>query len=154
MSEPVEPAESLQGLPPGPSRYYGEYKPFRLADPALPITNIGGYDELLHYFLARGLELPRSIDGLAAIDALIDSAVDVDELVALVPAIGMFYGDMLTHTISGAHWETRIGGSLIVRVSRSDAVEAVEVAQRRLIHAHPSLVQNYAHALEIVSNDQ
>lgn len=141
-------------VPTRPSRYFGEYKPVRLGDPALPITNVGGYDELLQYFLARGLELPRSSDALAAIDALIDSAVDVDELVALVLPIGMFYGDILTHTISGAHWETRIGGSLSVRVSRTDAVAVVEVAQRRLIHAYPSLAQNCAHVLEIVRNDQ
>lgn len=77
----------------------------------------------------------------------------VDELVALVLPIGMVYGDVLTHTISGAHWETRIGGSLSVRVSRIDAVAVVEVAQRRLIHAYPSLMQNHAHVLEIANND-
>lgn len=80
--------------------------------------------------------------------------VDDDELVTLVRPIGMFYGDVLTHTISGAHWETRIGGSLSVRVTKTVAVAVVEVAQRRLVHAYPSLVQNYAHVLEIVEHGE
>jgi hypothetical protein len=154
MSDPVEPAESLQSLPQRSSRYFGEYKPVRTGDPPRPTTNVGGYDELVQYFLARGFKLPRTMDGLAAVDNLIDAVVDDDELVALVRPIGMFYGDILTHAISGAHWETRIGGSVSVRVTKTVAVAVVEVAQRRLVHGYPSLVQNYAHVLEIVEHGE
>lgn len=57
------------------------------------------------YFEGRGQTLPRTPGTLAAIDNLIDGADDKDSLARLARPIGMFYGDILTHTIPGAHWE-------------------------------------------------
>ncbi|WP_434621425.1 DUF6278 family protein [Arthrobacter sp. A5] len=62
-------------------------------------------------------------------DNLINSAVDVDELAGLACPIGIFYGDVLTRNISGAHWEVRGNGSPCVRVTKTLAVEVVEVVE-------------------------
>lgn len=63
---------------------------------------------------------------------------------------GLFYGDVLTPTIPGAHWEVVQEGYPLVRVTRTVAVDVVRVAIRRLAVADPTLAQNYAHVLEIV----
>lgn len=94
------PDEPLQQLPPGLPLRYADYKPAPAA-PATPTTNVGGYDELLAHFRSRGEELPRSKEGLAAVDHLIDGHPDRAALGKLVRAIGMFYGDLLTHTVPG-----------------------------------------------------
>ncbi|MFF5791272.1 DUF6278 family protein [Paeniglutamicibacter sp. NPDC012692] len=151
MNDPFEPAEPLPRLPAPPPRYFGEYKPVDPTDTAPPPTNVGGYDELLQYFRVRGQELPRTPDGLAAIDALIDSTVE-DGLTELARPIGMFYGDVLTHNVPDAHWEAT-GGSPCVQVTKTVAVDVIGVAERRLTIAYPSLVQSYAHVLEIVARD-
>lgn len=61
--------EPLQQLPQGLPRRYAEYKPAP-AVPATPPSDVGGYDELLAHFRAAGKELPRSKEGLAAVDEL------------------------------------------------------------------------------------
>lgn len=143
-------AEPLQELPAGMARGYAEYKPVDSASPAPPPTHVGGYAELIYWFRANGLTLPRSDDGLAAIDNLIDSVDDKESLATLARPIGMFYGDLLTHTIPGAHWEVEREGNPLVRVTRIDSVDVVGVAFRRLRVADPSLLQNYAHVMEMV----
>jgi Family of unknown function (DUF6278) len=151
MSEPQDSAELLQNLPPGLPRRHAEYKPVDEASSSLvPPTNLGGYDELLAYFKARGHNLPRSDEGLAAIDHLIDGATAKESLAVLARSIGMFYGDVLTHTVPGAHWEAAEEGYPRVRVTRKTAVDVVRVATRRLETADPTLVQNYAHVVELV----
>jgi hypothetical protein len=148
MSDPEDSVKPLQRLPAGMPRRYAEYKP---ADPdvsAPPPTNVGGYDDLLNFFQARGLTLPRTEDGLAAIDDLIERASDKDSLAGLARPIGMFYGDVLTHTIPGAYWEVIEDGYPRVRVTRTVAVDVVRVSIRRLATADPTLLQNYAHVLE------
>ena len=142
--------EPLQQLPQGLPRRYAEYKPAP-AVPATPATNVGGYDELLAYFRAVGKELPRSREGLAAVDDLVDGHPDRAALAKLVRAIGMFYGDVLTHTIPGAHWIEE--NSPCVRVTRTSAVSVVSVAERRLSVGVPTLLQNYAHVLEMVASE-
>ena len=145
--------EPLQELPAGIPRYYAEYKPVPESAPLPPPTNVGGYDELLAYFRSLGDELPRSKEGLAAIDHLIDGLDDRATLAELVHAIGMFYGDLLTHTVPGAHWEVIVEGDPCVRVTRKTAVSVVSVAERRLNIETPTLLQNYAHVLEIVASE-
>ncbi|WP_125610653.1 DUF6278 family protein [Specibacter cremeus] len=134
------------------SRWYAEYKSADLVS-APPPTNVGGYGELLNHFHARGHLLPQTEEGLAAIDDLINSAVDIDLLAELARPIGMFYGDVLTHTIPGAYWEVIKDGYPRVRVTRTFAVDVVRVANRRLAIADPTLVQNYAYVLGIVRHD-
>lgn len=143
--------EPLEQLPAGLPRKYAEYKPVLTTTPVPPPTNVGGYDELLAYFHSLGHELTCSKEGLAAIDHLIDSVTDRATLATLVLAIGMFYGDILTHTVAGAHWEVIVEGSPCVRVTRKTAVSVVSVAERRLSIGAPTLLQNYAHVLEIVA---
>jgi hypothetical protein len=144
--------EPLQHLPPGIPRRYAEYTPSPDA-PAPPPTNVGGYDELLAHFHSIGHDLPRSEEGLAAVDQLMDGFTDRAALAKLVRAIGMFYGDLLTHTIPGAHWEVIEDGSPCVRVTRKTAVSVVPVAEKRLARRTPTLMQNYAHVLEILASE-
>ncbi|MGL3806165.1 DUF6278 family protein [Paeniglutamicibacter sp. R2-26] len=151
MNDPVDPAEPLQKPPAPPPRYFSEYQPVDRTEQAPPPTSVGGYDELRQHIRGRGQELPRTRDGLAAIDALIDSTVE-DELADLAHPIGMFYGDVLTHSIPDAHWEVT-GGSPCVQVTRTVAIDVIGVAQRRLDIGYPSLVQNYSHVLEQVDRD-
>lgn len=155
MSEPQDSAEPLQNLPAGLPRRYAEYKPVDEAFSSLvPPTNVGGYDELLAYFNARGHKLPRSDEGLAAIDYLIGGATDRESLAVLARSIGMFYGDVLTHTVPGAHWEVVEEGYPRVRVTMKTAVDVVRVAIRRLGTADPTLLQNYAHVMELVRQEE
>ena len=65
----------------------------------------------------------------------------------------MFFGDVLTHTIPGAHWEVIEESYPRVRVTRTIAVDVVRIAVRRLAAADPALAQNYAHVLEIVGHE-
>lgn len=44
----------------------------------------------------------------------------------------MFYGDVLTHTISGAHWKVINENFPEVSIARRTSVSVIEVAQRRL----------------------
>ena len=88
MIDPEGSAEPLQSLPPGMPRRYAEYRPAGWQQPGPPPTNVGGYDELLAHFHSTGMPLPRSEDGLAAIDNLIDSIDDKTSLSALVRPIG------------------------------------------------------------------
>lgn len=114
-------------------------------------TNVGGYDDLLTYFHALGAELPRTEEGLSAVDRLIDGLDDRTTLVGLAHAIGMFYGDLLTHTVPGAYWEVIVEGRPCVRVTRTTAVSVVSVVERRLHIGTPTLLRNHAHVLELVS---
>jgi hypothetical protein len=148
MTEPRDSAEPLQILPPGLPRGYAEYTPADAVAPAAPPTNVGGYDELVAYFHARGQALPREREGLAAIDHLIDGASDKESLSVLARSIGMFYGDVLTHIIPGAHWEVIEEGYPRVRVTRTTAVDVVRVAIGRLATGNPTLLQNSVHVLE------
>lgn len=65
----------------------------------------------------------------------------------------MFYGDLLTHTVPGAHWEVVEEGYPLVRITRKTAVDVVRVALGRLATAIPTLEQNYAHVLELVRQE-
>ncbi|MDQ0618888.1 DUF6278 family protein [Arthrobacter globiformis] len=148
MSAPEEPGEPLQKLPAGMPRRYAEYRPATSDASTLPITNVGGYDELLSLFHERGQALPRTGRGLAAIDTLLDDDVDKHALAGFARPIGMFYGDVLTHTIPGAHWEVIEEAYPRVCITRTAAVDVIGVAMRRLEVADPTLEQNYAHVLE------
>ncbi|MBT2535633.1 hypothetical protein [Arthrobacter sp. ISL-69] len=73
MSDAEDSAEPLQMLPRGMPRRCAEYRPVDRRQSSPPPTNVGGYDELIAHFRSNGMQLPRSVDGLAAIDDLIDS---------------------------------------------------------------------------------
>lgn len=145
--------EPLQRLPAGMPRGYAQYKPASSAPPGPAPTNVGGYDELTAFVHSKGEGLSRSADGLAALDNLIDSPADRASLAQMSWAIGMFYGDVLTHSIQGAHWEVTADDSPEVRITRSTSIAVVFVARRRLALGAPTLVQNYNRALEIVSRE-
>jgi Family of unknown function (DUF6278) len=153
MSDPDENEEPLQSLPPGMARRYAEYRPATPGELLPPPTNFGGYDDLLEYCRLKGLSLARSRQGLAVIDSLIESAVNSPSLAALVRPIGMFYGDVLTHTISGAHWKVINENFPEVSITRRTSVSVIEVAQRRLNLGIPTLTMNYDHALDLVGRE-
>jgi hypothetical protein len=153
MSDPDENEEPLQSLPPGMARRYAEYRPATPGELLPPPTNVGGYDDLLEYCRLKGLSLARSRQGLAVIDSLIESAVNSPSLAALVRPIGMFYGDVLTHTISGAHWKVINENFPEVSITRRTSVSVIEVAQRRLNLGIPTLTMNYDNALDLVGRE-
>ena len=144
--------EPLQSLPPAMARRYAEYKS-ATGNPSPPPTNVGGYDELLNYCRGKGVALPRSRDGLAVIDSLIDNSGAKRDLQALGAAIGMFYGDVLTHTIIGAHWQVVEEGFPRVRISSKTSISVIHVAQRRLDLGAPTLAANYDHALDLINQE-
>ena len=145
--------EPLQPLPSGMPRRYAQYKPASAAPPSPAPTNVGGYDELTEYFHSKGEELPRSADGLAAVDHRIDSPADNASLAQMSWAIGMFYGDVLTHSIPGAHWQVTTEVSPEVRITPKTSIAVIFVAQRRVTIGVPTLVQNYNRALELVARE-
>ena len=149
MSGPEDPDEPLQKLPAGMPRRYAEYKPITSDAEVPPPTNVCGYNELLSYFQERGQTLPRKAESLATLDQAINDGLSTE----LARPIGMFYGDLLTHTVPGAHWEVVEEGYPLVRVSRKVAVDVVRVALRRLATPIPTLEQNYAHVLELVRQE-
>lgn len=150
MSDPDENEEPLQSLPPGMARRYAEYRPATPGEPLPPLTNVGGYYDLLEYCRLKGLSLARSRQGLAVIDSLIENAENSASLAALARPIGMFYGDVLTHTISGAHRKVINENFPEVSITRRTSVSVIEVAQRRLNLGIPTLTMNYDHALDPV----
>jgi hypothetical protein len=152
MSDQADNEEPLQSLPPGMARRYAEYRP-ATPEPLPPPTNVGGYDDLLEYCRLKGMSLARSRQGLAVIDSLIESAENRASLAALVRPIGMFYGDVLTHTISGAHWKVINENFPEVSITRRTSVSVIEVAQRRLNLGIPTLTMNYDHVLDLVSRE-
>ncbi|MFE4837568.1 DUF6278 family protein [Arthrobacter sp. NPDC056691] len=149
MNIPEDPDEPLQKLPAGMPRRYAEYKPVTSNAVVPPPTNVGGYDELLSYFQEQGQTLPRKAESLAALD----QAINVGLPAELARPIGMFYGDLLTHTVPGAHWEVVEEGYPLVRIARKSAVDVVRVALRRMATPIPTLKQNYAQALELVRQE-
>lgn len=130
MPDRDETEEPLQSLPPGMARRYAEYKPAPDKPSSAP-ANVGGYDGLLDY--CQGKE--RDLTGLAR-------------------AIGMFYGDVLTHIIPGAHWEVVEDGFPMVRISRNTSVSVIHVAQRRVDVGLPTLAMNYDHAIDLIDEDR
>ncbi|NUP58146.1 MAG: hypothetical protein HOQ06_01550 [Pseudarthrobacter sp.] len=150
MPDRDETEEPLESLPAGIARGYAEYK---LANdkPSPRPTSVGGYDELLGYFRVKALALPRSRDGLVLIDSLIDDLKDNSALTGLAKPIGMFYGDVLTHAIPGAHWEVIDDRFPTVRISRKASISVIHVAQRRLMVGLPTLAMNYDHARDLTS---
>ena len=154
MSDPQDFAEPLQKLPTGMPRRYAEYRPVHRQQSTPPPTNVGGYDELTAHFESNGVQLPRSVNGLAAVDAFIDSNSDKTSISAFVRPIGMFYGDVLTHAIAGAHWEVVQAEYPLVRVTTKTAVDVIRVAIRRLAAPAPTLVQNYSHVMELVRHER
>jgi hypothetical protein len=100
MSVPEDPAWPPQKLPAGMPRRFAEYKPVTSDAGKPPPTNVGGYEELLDCFQQRGQALPRTAKSLSTLDQAINDGLPPE----LVRPLGMFYGDLLIHTVSGAHW--------------------------------------------------
>src|ERR671927_621705 len=149
MGIPEAPDEPLQKLPAGMPRRYAEYKPVTSHAVVPRATNVGGYNELLSYFQARGQRLPLKAEGLATLDQAIKDGLPAE----LARPIGMFYGDLLTHTVPGSHWEVFEEGYPRVRITGKSAVDVVRVALRRKATPIPTLEQNYAHVLELVRQE-
>ncbi|WP_306919657.1 MULTISPECIES: DUF6278 family protein [unclassified Arthrobacter] len=134
-------------------RRYAQYKPASSVPSVPEPTNVGGYEDLKAYFHSKGEELHRSAHGLAAVDSLIGSPTDKASLAQMTWAIGMFYGDVLTHSIDGAHWHVTTEDSPEVRITPDTSIAVIFVAPRRVTLGAPTLVQNYNRALEIVARE-
>ncbi|MDB5243844.1 MAG: hypothetical protein JWP57_4470 [Spirosoma sp.] len=146
--------EPLQGLPAGMPRGYAQYKPLQGSAPSpTPLKNVGGYEELVAFFDSRGDGLRRSKQGLTSIDHHIDEPADRTTLARLSRAMGMFYGDLLTHSVPGAHWEVTAGVDRCVRITPNTAVSVVPVAERRLTVGSPTLLRNYEHVMKVVTHE-
>ena len=66
----------------------------------------------------------------------------------------MSYGDVLTHTIPGAHREVVEEGFPMVRISRNTSISVIHVAQRRVEVGLPALAMNYGRALDLTDQDR
>jgi hypothetical protein len=152
MPDQDETEEPLQSLPPGMARGYAEYKPASDRD-STRLTNVGGYDKLLEFCRAKGLALPRTRQGLAVVDSLIEKAEDRTTLEALVRPIGMFFGDVLTHALPGAEWKVIHEDFPEVKIIRNTSVSVIHVARNRLNRGLPTLVMNYDHALDLIDGE-
>ncbi|WP_395403759.1 DUF6278 family protein [Arthrobacter sp. UC242_113] len=150
MNMPEDPDEPLQKLPPGMPRRYAEYKPITSDAMEPPLTNVGGYEGLRGYFQQRGQTFPRTAESLATLDQAINDGLPAE----LVRPVGMFYGDLLTHTVPGAHWEVVEAGYPLVRVTSKVAIDVVRIALRRMVSPKPTLEQNYAQVLELVRQER
>ena len=99
--------EPLQERPAGIPRRYAKYKPVQ-GSASPPATNAGGCDELLAYVRSLGDELPRSKEGLAALDHLLDGLDNRATLAELVRVPSACF----TVTFSLTPFQGRIGKSL------------------------------------------
>jgi hypothetical protein len=149
MSILEDPDEPVQKLPAGMPRRYAEYTPVASDAAEPPPTNVGGYEGLLGYFQQQGRTLPRTAESLATLDQAINDGLPTE----LVRPVGMFYGDLLTHTVPGSHWEVVEAGYPLVRVTSKVAIDVVRIALRRMATPSPTLAQNYAHVLELVRRE-
>lgn len=102
----------------------------------------------------RGWPFPARAMGLVVIDSLIKNSAPKRELQRLDAAIGMFYGDVLTHTIPGSHWEVVEEGFPEVRISSKTSISVIHVAQRRLDVGVPTLAVNYDHTLDVIDHER
>lgn len=87
------------------------------------------------------------------LDSLIEQATERTAMATLIRPIGMFYGDVLTHTIPGAHWKVIKEDFPEVGILRKTSVSVIHVAQRLLTVGVPTLVMNYDHALERLNRE-
>lgn len=139
--------EQLQVLPaPSISRTM-QYSAAEHAPEDPSIINVGGYESLRETAVGEGLRLRRDARGLRELDDLIDSQPSL--LAGLLTEIGMFYGDVLTHTIPGAHWIVRQEPE--VRVAKDVTVLVAEVARRRFELSTPTLTENFRHVLDLTT---
>jgi hypothetical protein len=106
-------------------------------------------DELLSNFQERGQTLARKAESVAPLDQAINDGLQA----GIARPIGMFYGDLLTHTVPGAHWEVVEEGYPLVRITRKTAVDVVRVSLPAPATRSPHLNKNYGHVLEFVRHE-
>lgn len=142
--------EPVQELPAGPDRGFGSYFSDEPFEEDRSITNVGGYVALRDLIADSGSTLGRNVAGLRLVDGLIGSAPESTR--GLAREIGMFYGDVLTHTITGSHWVVRDPARPEVRITDNVTVDVVGVGQRRTRFGTPTLVEDLAHVLLIAQH--
>lgn len=149
--EPGAPAskEPPQRLPTGMNRKHAQFSTHEPPGVDRSIRNVGGYETLAAVMAVAGVRLSKDVEGLKAVERFIDTSPE--SVRGLAREIGMFYGDVLTHTIVGSHWVVIDEHHPEVRVGEGISVDVVAVAQRRLEFGFPSLVENLAHAEQLVA---
>jgi hypothetical protein len=127
------------------ARRYASYEP-ALTDskPAVPITDVGGYDELLHAAEQSGVALEVSRAGLAVLDAAISVLPE-----GLEQAVGMFFGDVVIHSIPGSQWRVVSEGRPLVEVPGGKATDVLAVAKSSMTEGRRTLIEVFDHLEEI-----
>lgn len=144
-------SDDLQELPARAPRRRGQYVSVKPPAENPSITNVGGYDILSDTISSTGLHLTRDQAGLSTLDSQLESAPS--RFKELGRDMGMFYGDVLTHTLVGSHWVVRDDTRPEVRITETVTVDVVGVGLRRIEAPHPSLVENLRHVLEIAATN-
>ncbi|MEC5149382.1 DUF6278 family protein [Cryobacterium sp. GrIS_2_6] len=149
--EPGAPAskEPLQRLPIGMNRKHAQFSTDEPPVVDRSIRNVGGYETLAAVMAVAGVRLSEDVEGLKAVERFIDRYAE--SIRGLDREIGLFYGHVLTHTIVGSHWVVIDEHHPEVRVGEGISVDVFAVAQRRLEFGFPSLVENLAHAEQLVA---
>ncbi|MEB0000573.1 DUF6278 family protein [Cryobacterium sp. RTS3] len=115
----------------------------------MSIGNVGGYDDLTACGAAAGAKFSCDANGLRTLDDFIDASPQHAR--DLLGEIGMFYGDVLTHTIAGSHWIVMDASHPEVRIAPGISVDVGRVALSRLESNAWSLVDHYNHAQELAA---
>ena len=141
--------EALQRLPAGRNRRYSPLSADKPPAIDSSITNVAGYETLVGVATTAGEVLSRDLEGIRGIERLIDELPD--SISGLAHEIGMFYGDVLTHTIVGSYWIVFDEARPEVQVGEGTTVDVVGVAERRLKFGAPSLLENLKHVKKMVA---
>ena len=122
--EPEAPVskEPLERLPAGMNRKHAQFSTDKPPGVDSTIKNVGGYETLAAVMAVAGVRLSRDVEGLKAVERFIDTSPE--SVRGLAHEIGMFFGDVLTHTAAGSHWvvideshpEVRVGEGISVNV--------------------------------------
>jgi hypothetical protein len=144
--------EPPQRLPGGIDLKHAQFSKGEPSGPDRSIKNVGGYETLAAVTDAAGVRLSRDIEGLKALERFLDTSPE--SVRGLDREIGMFYGDVLTHTIVGSQWVVIDESHPEVRLGEDISVDVVAVAKRRLEFGLPSLVENLTHAELLVAGGE
>ncbi|MBF4635847.1 hypothetical protein ITJ38_15665 [Agreia pratensis] len=133
--------QATQTLPIGMARRYASYRPAPADQlPGVPITDVGGYDELIAAVEHIGMNIEVSRAGLAAFDAAIPALAE-----GLEEAVAMYFGDVVIHSIPGSQWRVIREGEPLVEMPGGNMADVMAVARSRFTDGRHTLVDVLDH---------
>ena len=113
-----------------------------------PITDVGGYDDLLDALERRGVDIDMSRAGLAELDAVLDALPR-----GLERAVGMYFGDVVIRCLPGSRWKVVREGRPCVEVAGGASADVIAVAESRLAGGPHTLIEVLDHLEGVVGRD-